>query len=337
MSSNQKFTRVLICYVGADPTVSSSHGSIEQLATDATILELLSSSRDKKTRPDTETTGGPAAPGSAPEQTFAQPAPEGFQQNYTAYGQVPPPPGPYMYYPAPYPGAMLPDGSPAPYYPPPPPPNPVNGTSQPSEAMGNGSLPPPEIARLIPCRYVSNFSHFQVILRSMSDDERVLHVIVISPHAATDRHAYLPIHKVPISKVHYRLQRNIPLIMTQWLTRLTPDTTVYHLNLRILSLPHPLIRSLHLKIHRIRLYPSRSICAQARKSRHRCKPHITRVRPRQCRTSFQFQVDILVQARCPFRQCIWAWLLPNNRFPNPTGICIPPRRLWYNPQRIGMI
>ncbi|KAL5533964.1 hypothetical protein ACEPAG_424 [Sanghuangporus baumii] len=136
---------------GADPTVSSSHESIEQLTTDATILELLSSARAKKTQADTEATASPAAPGSAPEQTYLHPAPEDYQQNYTAYGQVPPPPGPYMYYPAPYPGAMLPDGSPAQYYPAPPPP--PNGATQPSDAMGNGTLPPPEIARLIPCRY----------------------------------------------------------------------------------------------------------------------------------------------------------------------------------------
>ena len=83
----------------------------------------------------------------------ALPQPDGYPQEYQAdpskayYAQ---PNGSYMYYP-PYPGAVLPDGTPAPFYPPPPPSN----TSSPSDGSGGSNLPPPEIARLIPCRYVS--------------------------------------------------------------------------------------------------------------------------------------------------------------------------------------
>ncbi|EJD03674.1 uncharacterized protein FOMMEDRAFT_154779 [Fomitiporia mediterranea MF3/22] len=139
---------------GADPTVSTSHGSIEQLTTDDTILELIAEARDKKSLPDTDSSA-PApvpVPASAPtsEQQYMPHVPESYSQEYPAYGQVPPHPGSYMYYPPPFPGAMLSDGSPAPYYPPPPPPN---SMAQPPENAGNGSLPPPEIARLIPCRY----------------------------------------------------------------------------------------------------------------------------------------------------------------------------------------
>ena len=132
--------------------MSTSHGSIEQLTTDATILELLTSAREKKAQADRDAASADATLGNNAEQSYTPPVPGGYPQDYPGYGQAPPP-GSYMYYPPPFPGALLPDGTTAPYYPPPPPPT---GVSQHPEGTGNGSLPPPEIARLIPCRYVAS-------------------------------------------------------------------------------------------------------------------------------------------------------------------------------------
>lgn len=126
-------------FPGADPAVSSIHGELEQLATDAAVLELVKAAKEKKNP------GGPNAE--------ALPQPDGYAQEYQpdpSRAYFAQPNGSYMYYP-PYPGAVLPDGTPAPFYPPPPPSN----NSTPSDGSGGSNLPPPEIARLIPCRYVS--------------------------------------------------------------------------------------------------------------------------------------------------------------------------------------
>lgn len=117
--------------------MSSAYGELEQLATDAAVLELVKAAKEKKN--------------SAESAAEAVPQPDGYPQEYSTdpskayYAQ---PNGSYMYYP-PYPGTTLPDGTPAPFYPPPPP---SNTSSQPSDGSGGSNLPPPEIARFIPCR-----------------------------------------------------------------------------------------------------------------------------------------------------------------------------------------
>lgn len=122
---------------GADPTNSSSQGRPDQYTHDAAILELFASTRENK------------APNAASSQGYPQPG--GYSQDPNAdpskgyYAQAHPP---YVYYPAMHPGAaMMPDGS-MPYYASPPLPS---GQNQP-DAGGLSNLPPPEVARMIPCR-----------------------------------------------------------------------------------------------------------------------------------------------------------------------------------------
>ncbi|THH06345.1 hypothetical protein EW145_g4149 [Phellinidium pouzarii] len=138
----------LLLDAGADPSVSSSHGSLEQLTADATILELVNSAREKRAQAEQ------AVPTYVP--------PEGYSQEYVAdpakayYAQ---PHGSYMYYPPYHPGAaLLPDGTPAPYYPPPQ----LAPTAQSPDGAGGSNLPPPEIARLIPCRWAAPF-HLRIV------------------------------------------------------------------------------------------------------------------------------------------------------------------------------
>ena len=115
---------------GADPTNASSQGLPEQYSSDPVIVELLTSARNKM------------ASQSAPaDHTYPQDSNIDVSKPY-----YPPPPGPYYYPGMPMPPPMLPDGT-VPFYPPPP-----------HAAMGDmsggiGNLPPPEIARMIPCRY----------------------------------------------------------------------------------------------------------------------------------------------------------------------------------------
>ncbi|EPQ61417.1 hypothetical protein GLOTRDRAFT_124253 [Gloeophyllum trabeum ATCC 11539] len=115
---------------GADPSNASSHGLPEQFTTDETILELIKNAQNKLTQ------NAPVPP-EYPQDPNAE----------TAKQYYPPPPGPY-YYPGMHPVPPLPEGALA-YYPPMPP------QSAPGESpTGNGNnLPPPEIARMIPCRY----------------------------------------------------------------------------------------------------------------------------------------------------------------------------------------
>ena len=106
---------------GADPRNGSSQGPPEQYTSDPAIIELLVSAKNK-----------------------AYPAP----QLYPGYSTDPQADPTKQYYPPPsayyYPGPpMIPQGA-IPYYPPP--------VMDPS-GNGLGNLPPPDVARLIPCRY----------------------------------------------------------------------------------------------------------------------------------------------------------------------------------------
>lgn len=150
---------------GADATVQTSAGGLDQLTQDQAILDLLASARDKNNDEQPKETVAdisvPPADG-VPAQVSSQPPPQQQQQYIPTDGTgVAPgyPPHPdyyaqasYMYYPSPYP-AMMPDGAPAPgaYYPPQHPPQPASAS--PADSANGSNLPPPEIARLIPCRY----------------------------------------------------------------------------------------------------------------------------------------------------------------------------------------
>ncbi|KAI0814812.1 hypothetical protein BC629DRAFT_1435938 [Irpex lacteus] len=117
---------------GADPTHPSSHGPPEQHTSDPAILEILSAARNKIVPH-----GVPSEPGYTHELNGDM-----------AKEYYPPPPGPYYYPGMPLPPPpMLPEGGLA-YYPPPPP-----HFVDHNGAGGFGQLPPPEIARMIPCRY----------------------------------------------------------------------------------------------------------------------------------------------------------------------------------------
>ncbi|TFK30842.1 hypothetical protein FA15DRAFT_34798 [Coprinopsis marcescibilis] len=119
---------------GADTSNASSQGRPEHYTSDPVILDLLKS---------------------VPPQNLANNN-EAFNDN--GYGQThasndysappPPPPGAYAYYPTINPSLpTMPDGGG--YYPPLPPQPTENG----SAPNGVGHLPPPDIARMIPCRY----------------------------------------------------------------------------------------------------------------------------------------------------------------------------------------
>ncbi|KAI0066457.1 hypothetical protein BV25DRAFT_1796507 [Artomyces pyxidatus] len=113
---------------GASPLNPSSHGLPEQYTSDASILELLRLAVPPKSNLDV----AQQDPSYAHDPNLMHPK-----------GYYIPPPGPYAYYPG-MPVPPLPDGAVA-YYPPPAP--------QGEDQSANGNLPPPEIARLIPCRY----------------------------------------------------------------------------------------------------------------------------------------------------------------------------------------
>ena len=115
-------------FSGANPTNASSQGSPESYTSDQAILDLLAVA---KTRP--EFTGHPS------EQGYSHDAIEPAKAYY------PPPPGPYYYPGMPLPPSVHPDGSIA-YYPQP-------HASADHNNGGLPNLPPPDIARMIPCRY----------------------------------------------------------------------------------------------------------------------------------------------------------------------------------------
>ena len=112
-----------------------AQGRPEQFTSEQIIIELLNGAQAQA-----------HAMGSAVPNGYPQI--DGFS---TEAGAEPPKAGyyppQYMYYPAVPPnGAILPEGA-VPYYPAPPPTAP--GQPDPS---GGSNLPPPEIARMIPCR-----------------------------------------------------------------------------------------------------------------------------------------------------------------------------------------
>ncbi|KIM47811.1 hypothetical protein M413DRAFT_210049 [Hebeloma cylindrosporum] len=105
---------------GADPMNASSQGPPEKYTADPAIVELLQTAQAKS--------------GSAQQPTYTN-----DDQDKRFYG--PPPPESYPYYPTINPS--LSTVNEAGYYP----------AAQPTDANGIGNLPPPDIARLIPCRY----------------------------------------------------------------------------------------------------------------------------------------------------------------------------------------
>ncbi|KAH9960760.1 hypothetical protein BGW80DRAFT_1361572, partial [Lactifluus volemus] len=126
---------------GANPAHTSTHGLPEQYTSDATIVELLRSAAAPKVNPD--------APPQDPR--FIHDPNMGPPKAYYL-----PHPGPYAYYPG-MPVPPLPEGA-IPFYPPPPAPpasSPPSADDQTTLSGGSNvsNLPPPEIARLIPCRY----------------------------------------------------------------------------------------------------------------------------------------------------------------------------------------
>ncbi|KAG5654718.1 hypothetical protein H0H81_007474 [Sphagnurus paluster] len=118
---------------GADPNNGSSQGLPAQFTSDQAILELLDFAQNKISR---------AIPADGPGYTHDI---NGNPEQHYQYG--PPPPGAYPYYPSintapPHLDAGV-------YYPQPPP-----QTAPEAVASGGvGNLPPPEVARFIPCRY----------------------------------------------------------------------------------------------------------------------------------------------------------------------------------------
>ena len=81
-----------------------------------------------------------------PDIAYAPEQPVNASNVDPATSYYPPPPGAYYYPPMPVPPPVLPDGA-VPYYVPPP----HMPTDQ--NPAGFGNLPPPEVARMIPCRY----------------------------------------------------------------------------------------------------------------------------------------------------------------------------------------
>lgn len=128
---------------GANPAHASTHGLPEQYTSDASVVELLRSAVLPKVHTDTP----PQDPRFIHDPNMGPPK---------AYYM--PHPGPYAYYPG-MPVPPLPEGAIS-FYPPPHGPAPPAATSpstdDPSAASAGSNvsnLPPPEIARLIPCRY----------------------------------------------------------------------------------------------------------------------------------------------------------------------------------------
>ncbi|TFY78167.1 hypothetical protein EWM64_g5847 [Hericium alpestre] len=122
---------------GASPVNASAYGVPAQYTSDPAILEMLRGPPPPKLNGDS-TQHGPMYthdPNVDPSKVYPMP-----------------PPGAYAYYPG-MPVPPPPDGS-LPYYPQHPPPPPAQSADDQQQTGGQQSnLPPPEIARLIPCRY----------------------------------------------------------------------------------------------------------------------------------------------------------------------------------------
>ncbi len=116
---------------GADP----SNGYPEQYTADRVILDLLAQAKNKP------------LPTSVPSAEPIYPH-DGNDDSQKVY-YPPPPPEAYSYYPPINPSLQAtPDGTG--FYPPPPPPQSMGEGHSPG---GLNNLPPPEVARFIPCRY----------------------------------------------------------------------------------------------------------------------------------------------------------------------------------------
>ncbi|KAF8632966.1 hypothetical protein AX15_001563 [Amanita polypyramis BW_CC] len=119
---------------GADHTSAFNHGRFDQYTSDPVILDLLRRAQDKMVPHEN----------SLHEGTFQHDPNEDTDKHY--YGH---PPGAYPYYPTLNAAPPLVGDGASVYYPPPPP----QGSAENSVSGGLGNLPPPEIARSIPCRY----------------------------------------------------------------------------------------------------------------------------------------------------------------------------------------
>ncbi|KAH9944172.1 uncharacterized protein BXZ73DRAFT_39578 [Epithele typhae] len=117
---------------GAEPTNASSQGPPESYTSEPVIHGLLSAAKSKMAQPLTMQPEGIYQ--EQPATAHVDPAVNGYY----------PPPGAYYYPPMPGPPPVLPEGA-VPYYMPPPP--------MQNDQNGFGNLPPPEVARMIPCRY----------------------------------------------------------------------------------------------------------------------------------------------------------------------------------------
>jgi hypothetical protein len=122
-----------LCPPGADPSNPSTQGPPESYTSDPAILSALQAAKMKRAPLPTHA----EEPGYLVEPNGEHPHQP--QQHF----YPPPPPGPYMYYPPPPPEGAVP------FYPPPPPPASEHHPGAPT----SGHLPPPDVARFIPCRY----------------------------------------------------------------------------------------------------------------------------------------------------------------------------------------
>ncbi|KAF8167704.1 hypothetical protein B0H34DRAFT_792399 [Crassisporium funariophilum] len=116
---------------GADPTNSSSQGRPEHYTSDPTILDLLHAAQNKTVRNE------------MPHPVYSHDVNEDPEKPFYA----PPPPESYTYYPTINPSLSTVNEGGG-YYPPQPHPAGEN-----TAASGLGNLPPPDVARMIPCRY----------------------------------------------------------------------------------------------------------------------------------------------------------------------------------------
>ncbi|KAF9056568.1 hypothetical protein BJ165DRAFT_1522469 [Panaeolus papilionaceus] len=116
---------------GADLTNASSQGRPDQYTSDPTILELLRNAQNKSAPNGVSSNQPPFNPDGTQDSEKQFYGPDGFSYYPSINPSIPP---------------VNENGA---YYPPAHPQHPVEGL--PTNGIGN--LPPPEIARLIPCRY----------------------------------------------------------------------------------------------------------------------------------------------------------------------------------------
>lgn len=128
---------ILTCIPGADANSAIGEGGVGQLTNDPVLVELLSAASAKGLAPSENVYAGYTQPNGFDPDAAAD-------TSKTYYSPVP---NPYMYYPAMPAGTpMMPEGG-IPYYPPPP-----SSLQSPVDPSNGTNLPPPEVARMIPCR-----------------------------------------------------------------------------------------------------------------------------------------------------------------------------------------